>query len=161
MAVAKSIRQRILEALLARVQAIHGSGFQTNAGHRVYLGVDARLSEEDDMQAEHDSASIEIRLGDIDPPDHQMERLQIELPVTFTVVARASYRQPWMAIESAAADVKRAIELEDRTLGGLVPSDIERGAEGSMPRERGSEVVGYEITYPVLYSEAWGYPESM
>lgn len=161
MAVEKSIRQRILEAYLGRVQAIHGPGFQTNAGQRVYLGVDARLGEEDDLTDPSDTAAIEISIGPIARPEHQMERLQVEMPVTFRAVALASYRQPWTAIEACCADIKRAVELEDRTLGGLVASDIERGDEQVMERERGSEVVGYEITYPTLYSEAWGHPESI
>jgi hypothetical protein len=156
--VKKSIRQRILEAFKARLEAIHGQGFQTNAGHRVYLGVDAELSADEDLHsAEHDTAAIQISVGD-DEPDHQMEHVQVKMPVVISAVSLATYREPWTAIEATLGDIKRAVELEDRTLGGLVPEEIERGVTSTRPREAGSEVVGLEITYDVLYTEAWGQP---
>lgn len=161
MAVEKSIRQRIVEAFKARLEAIHGPDFQTNAGQRVYLGVDAEFDEENDLTDPSDTAAIEMRIGEIPKPDHQMERIQFLMPIIVTLITVASYRQPWIAIEAARGDVTRAVMTDDRTLGGLVPSDIEIGEQREMPRERGSEVVGWEMTFEVLFSEAWGHPESM
>jgi len=160
MVVAKSIRQRIVETIETRLQAIHGDEFQTNAGHRVFLGVDAELSTEDDLDHPEDSAAIQISVGD-DEPDHHMERVQRTMPVVISSVALATYRKPWAAIEATLADIQRAMELEDRTLGGLVPSDIDEGLIRTRERESGSEVVGSEITYTVIYSHQWGQPDEL
>ncbi len=155
-----SIRQRILEVFKARLEAIvQGDEYQTNAGRRVFLGVNVVLADEEDLRfGSNDVAAIQISVGD-DEPGHQMERIQVVMPVVISAVTLASYRTPWTAIEATLADIKRAIELEDRTLGGLVPSEIERGITRTRERTEGSEVVGVEIIYPVLYSEQWGQPE--
>lgn len=153
---ALSRRRRILEALKVRAEAIHGPGFETNAGHRVFLGYAPLLGPDDPDQA------IAILPGD-DEVDHSGARFGIVLPVEVFAIVKASLDEPWKLVEGVIADVKRAIETDDRTLGGLLPHDhaLSRGTTRTLEREPGTPFVGAAITYQVLYTEAWGEPEEM
>jgi len=69
-------------------------------------------------------------------------------------------------VEDALADIKEAVEVEDRSLGGLLiggrnnPEGLQRGTTEPFERRSGSEVVGALITYACRYAEAWGQPEA-
>lgn len=141
-------RQRILEAVMARLQTIQvDAGYITDAGRRIYLGevVDLGPDDPDDALA-------------VVPLDTQVLPNRIEvLPVEVQAVAKADLEQPHVAIEQLLADIARAFETADRTLGGLVKY-MELGPTRALPREAGSTTVGCGITYSLTYARVWGQP---
>ena len=147
-----SRRRLIVEALKARVEAIRvANGFETDAGVTVFLGETPPLGPDDPETA------IAIVVGDEDP-QYQGANLFIRLPVAIQALARADLEQPWLAVEDLIGDIKRAVELEDRTLGGLVKRQIERGSVVALEREPGSTTVGAAVTFVCPYVEGWGTP---
>jgi hypothetical protein len=147
-----SRRQLILEALSARVAEITISHeFDTDAGLALYLGELVELGPDDPETA------IAIVVG-VEEPRYQGENLYIALPITIHALARPDLDQPWIAVEQVISDIKRAVELPDRTLGGLVKRQIERGSVVTIERAAGSTVVGMSITYTCPYLEGWGAP---
>jgi hypothetical protein len=147
-----SRRQGILEALLARVQRIERANeFQTDAGQRVYLGEAFELGPDDPVEA------IALVVGE-ETPQYQGENLFITLPVAIIALAKADLEQPWLAVEAVIADIKTAVETTDRTLGGLVRRQIQRGPVVTLERQPGSTTVGASVTYLSPYVERWGAP---
>lgn len=149
---ATSRRQRILEALLVRLQAIQrASGFQTDAGLSVFMGAGVVLGPDDpDEVAVLVAAEDEVRIhGD---------KVAVELPVEMYAIAKAEVEQPWARVEAVIADIKKAIELPDRSLGGLTNQWIRRVSTRPMERNEGSLVVGAVVLYQVPYTEQWGHP---
>jgi len=145
-------RQQILEAIQTRLQAIRvGGGYNTDAGLAVYLGESPVLGPDD--------PDVAIAIVPIDDAvDAQVKGLLIALPVEIEALAKADLAEPWVAVEQILQDIKRAHELEDRTLGGLLSSAFERGTTRSLPRQPGSTTVGAGIGYLCRYKEAWGNP---
>jgi hypothetical protein len=149
---AASVRQRIIEAFLTRVLAIAtADGFDTDAGRTVFLGEAPQLGESDPSEA------IALVVGD-DQVKYQGVNLLIALPISIQALAKADLEQPWLAAEAVLGDIKRAVELADRTLGGLVQRQFERGTTRALPRVPGSTTVGIVIEYQAPYVEAWGNP---
>ncbi len=147
-----SRRQQILEALLARVQQIERANeFQTDAGRHTHLGEAVDLGPDDPVEA------IALAVGE-EVARYQGENLYIELPVQVIALAKADLDQPWMAVEAVIADIKRAVETSDRTLGGVVRRMIQRGSVVTLERQPGTTTVGASITYICPYVEAWGNP---
>lgn len=149
-------RRLILEALVARVEAIkEANGFETDAGESVHLGETPALGDDDPDQA------ISMVPGADEPKWSQHGKgFQIGLPIAFHAVAKASLepKQAFWLIESLIGDIKRAVELEDRTLGGLLAWPMERGSVEGLPREPGSLTVGAAVNYTVIFKEGWGNP---
>lgn len=147
-----SNRQELLSAFAARVGAIQKvDGFQTDAGLTVFLGETPALGADDPAEA------IAIVVGD-DEPRYQGEQILIRLPILLVALVKAELEEPWVAIEAILADLKTAVELPDRTLGGLVRRQIERGQTRTLPREMGSTTVAAALTYWCPYLEVWGTP---
>lgn len=147
-------RKSILEVLVGRLEAIRtSSGFDTDAGAKVYFGEVPALGESDPDQA------IALVPG-VEEPQWQVDghAMRVRLPVHVAAIAKADLAEPHAAIESLIGDIKRAIELEDRTLGGLISFPMERGVVQAMPRESGSTTVGATLTYLVAWKEGWGNP---
>lgn len=145
-------RQAILEALRDRLEAITtANGFRTNAGQTVCLGETPALGPDDATVA------IAIVVGD-DEPRFQGEHVFVSLPIGVQALAQADLDDPYLAIEAVLGDIKEAVELEDRTLGGLVPRSIDRGSTRTLEREPGSTTVGVELEYSAPYTEVWGAP---
>lgn len=143
-----SRRQSILEALAARLQAIEiNSGFQTNAGRLVFLGEAPALGPDD-----ADEAVAIVPFDTVAEPN----RMEL-LPVEIQGVAKASLEAPHIAAEAVLADVATAIELADRTLGGLVKT-MDVNITRTLPREDGSTTVGFGVTYFLRYVREWGKP---
>lgn len=156
---ADSRRLRILEALKARVSAIKVSdGFNTDAGLRVYLG-ELPVLTPDDPEAVIAVIPKEDIVGSA------LNNIPITWPIDIVVLVRPEITEPWVLVENALADIKKAVELEDRTLNGLLiggrdnPGGLVRGTTETFPRQTGAEVVGVSITYACPYAEAFGYPE--
>lgn len=147
-----SRRQLILEALRDRVEVIAtAAGYETDAGRAVFVGEAPDLGEDDPDQA------IALIVGD-EVPGSQAENVHTELPINIAALAKADIDQPWLAAEAVLGDIKRAVELEDRTLGGLVKLRLQRGPTRTMQREPGSATVGIAIQYRAPYVEKWGAP---
>lgn len=152
MAANKTRRQGVLEAIVGRLEAITtANGFATNAGRAVFLGELPTLGPDDD------DVAIVVLAGEEVVRWHGAN-IAIELTVMVHVVARSDRQRPWVVVEEALGDVKRAIELEDRRLGGLLVNHLERGSVETMPTESGVEVVGLMIPYRAPIVEAWGRP---
>jgi hypothetical protein len=145
-------RQAILDALSTRLGAIQvAMGFATDAGQTVLLGEVPNLGPDDP------AVVLALLVGD-DTSKYQGAQLLIRLPVHIAIVANADLAESWKTVEAAIGDVKQAIELEDRTLGGLLKSELERGTTRTLPREQGSTVVGAAVAYFCSYAELWGTP---
>lgn len=148
-----SIRQRILETLRERLRLItKGESFDTDAGQFVALGELPQFGPDDIP------VGIAMMVGDeLAAPPGQKLKTMIQLPIEIQVVAQADLDEPWVAIEAALADVERALEKEDRTLGGIAHT-FERGPVRTLPREASSPIVGTGVTYVVSFSKTWGAP---
>lgn len=153
-----SKRQQILEQILTRLEAIRkDDGFQTDAGDTVLLGESPLFGEDDP------DVVIAVIVID-DAPAFQGEKIATELPIEIQALANAfgvqgiDVTQQYVAAEAVLSDIKTAIELEDRRLGGLIPNDFKRGRTRTLRREPGSTTVGVGITYLIPYTEKWGAP---
>jgi hypothetical protein len=147
-----SRRQQILEALQTRAEAIRTArGFATDAGLSVFLGGAPALGLDDPETA------IAIVVFE-DAPKAQGKKLFIGFSVGVCAIAKADLDAPWVSIETILGDIKTAIELEDRTLGGLLLTPMERGSTRTIDRETGSTTVGAMVTYNLAYTETWGQP---
>lgn len=145
-------RELILSAFLVRVGEIRtANGFNTEVGWKVFLGETPVLGPDDPEAA----LAIVVR-EDVVP--FQGENVLVHLALEFQAIAKADINHAWLMVERVLADIKRAVELPDRTLGKLVPRRIERGSSRTLPREPGSTVVGAGVTYTAPYVEAWGNP---
>jgi hypothetical protein len=146
-------RQQILEALAERLGAISvENGYLTNAGERVYLGETPELGNDDPVNA------IAIVVQDTDTRYQGMQVLE-SIPIEIQALARAeNLDAAYLSSESILGDIIRAVEQEDRTLGGLVKQQIQLGSTRTLPREPGMTTVGIGITYRTDFTRAWGQP---
>jgi hypothetical protein len=149
-----SVRELIAEAMLERAQVIRQSGgFWTDAGATIVLGQRLQLGEDDP-----DSA-LEVLVGDDEPTTYQNGKLFYRIPFVFTALSRAGRADAWRDAERLLADVKRAIELDDLRLDGLLEHPgLERSPASVVPRDPGSTDVGISVTYFAPLAESWGDP---
>lgn len=157
MSTATSRREQIIAWVVDALEGIStDNNFRTDAGASLYVGVTPDLSAE--SESGDPEAAIALVIGD-DDPRQQGGKLQISLPFKVCCLARAnSTVDAWQAVEALLADVKEAIEVDDRTLGGLITHGLTRGSTRTADREPGSKAVGAEIEYMAVYPEAWGEP---
>lgn len=152
-----SKRQEILAAMLSRLEVIRAdSGFNTDAGREVFLNEMPSGGEDDPDEAI-------VMVVEDDEPRLQGEHVLINLPLDIQAIVKApatsrALRQAYLAAEGVLQDIKRAVELTDRRLGGLVKWQIDRGTTRTIPREPGSPYVGVAIRYALPYQEQWGRP---
>ncbi len=149
-----SRRELILHALLARVGEISATnGFNTDCGATVLLG------EAPDLGPDDAPVVLAIVPQD-DVPTFTGMNIRTAWPIEFQAIADASkdISRAWLLVEQLVADIQRAIELEDRTLGGLVQKQFERGPIRRLEREPGSTTVGAAVPYVFPFVVAWGNP---
>ena len=147
-----SRRSDILTGFQTRLEAILiAGGFVTDAGENVHLGEAPSLGPDDP------DIAVVIIVNE-DSVTYQGEQVMVNLPLTLQAIAKADLEEPYLAAEQVLGDIKKAVELADRTLGGLVKRQIQRGPTRTLPREPGSTTVGVGITYIVPYTELWGTP---
>lgn len=147
-----STRQRILEACQARLQAV-----QTPEWVAPFADLLVLLGEVTDLGPD-DPAAIAIVPGE-DVTRRQGLKFLITLPIELQALVRADLDEPHAKGEELLARIKRAFELEDLTLGGLITRDsIQRLSTRVLPREPGLMTVGVGVTYAVDYQETWGAP---
>lgn len=149
-----SKREQIAEALLTRAQAItRVYGFNTDAGKTLVLGERIQLGENDP-----DSA-LQLLVGDDERATWQAGKLFYRIPYRFTALSRAGREDSWRDAERLLQDVKRAIELADTSLDGLLcHPGLERSPAKVLEREAGAVDVGIEVTYWAPLQETWGNP---
>lgn len=147
-----SKRAAILGAFEARLAVIRKQdGFRTDAGRQVFVGEVPQLGPDDQAHA------VAI-LPQVDEVRWVGRRLGIVWPMVFAAVVRGECTDVWLEVEQVLADLKTAIELPDRSLGGLLQHPFERGTTQSLERETGSLVSGVAVTYQLVYTEDWGAP---
>lgn len=147
----KSNREQILERLLELVSGIEQSaGFHTDAGHAVALGERVDLGEQDP----------DVGIAIVLEPDEVINQhvgIRILLTAEIQALAKVDINEPYLAIERVLADIKRAIEIEDRKLG-ILTEPITRGSTRTITREPGSTTAGVGVSYRISYPEVWGNP---
>lgn len=147
-----SRRQQILVEMLSRVSAIKRSdGFNTDAGLAFYAGDNPVLGDDDPESA------VAVILRE-EPVISSRENVSVRLQIEVQAIAKADVNQSWLKAEELLADIKKAVELSDRTLGGLTPNRIERNGARTLPRDTGATTVGASVFYATNYIEAWGNP---
>jgi hypothetical protein len=147
-----SRRRQLLEAFRARLEAIDGGAdFETDAGRRVFVNETPAYGPDDPESA------ISIAIGD-DTPQWQQNKLGQVLPVAVLALARQDLDDPMVTAEKVLADIQRAIELTDRTLGGLVNPELLVGTTVTAELPEGATTVGVQITYIARYERSWGNP---
>jgi len=147
-----SNRSEILDIVTARLQGIRvTNGYATDAGRSLFLGEASSLGPDDP------SSAVAIVIGE-DTPTYQGEQVLIRLPLTIAALAKADLDAPWSTLEAILGDIKRAIEVADRRMGGRLKAPLTRGTTRTLPRETGSTTVGIGITYWISYQEVWGTP---
>jgi hypothetical protein len=157
---ADSRRKRILDAFKARIEVIRvEDGFETDLGLNVLMWELPAFGPDDPKQ-------VVAIIPREDQVSAALNNIPIDLPVDVAVLVAPDVTNPGALIEAGLADVKKAVELEDRTLGGLLrggrnnPGGIVRGTTEPYPRVGGSQVTGASITYVLPYVEAYGYPDA-
>lgn len=148
-------RAQILTAILARLATIRRvNGFATDAGGAVLVGEIAIGPDDADC-------AIAVVPGETGPlGDRTINKVAETLPIVIAALARVlsytDYAAAWLRAEAVLADIKQAVEIEDRTLGGLIPLDLRRGSTVTLERSEGSDTLGVAITYEAPYYTAWG-----
>ena len=162
MAETTSRRERILEAVRCRLRAItRNDGYRTDLGLTELVGELPRFGPDDPKQViammpQEDRIEGEFQEG----------KIPILWPIDIAVLVSPEIDEPWAIVEAGLFDVKKAIETDDRTLGGLLkggknnPGGLLRGSTETFKRTAGSEAVGALITYACPYWESWGLPEA-
>lgn len=141
-----SQRGDILVALRARVSVIKkAAGYETDGGSTVFVGETAQLGTDDPGEA------IAIVPLDAEPETNRMETWPIEVHA----LAKADLDEPHLSALAILSDIVRAVELQDRTLGGLV-KHMAIGPQRTLPREPGSTTVGVVQMYRLSRVRVWG-----
>jgi hypothetical protein len=148
-------RKLILQAVLTRLKTItRVNGFATDAGRNVIVGEIAVGPDDVDCAialVPNETAGLGDRtLGKI------AETLPLQVSALARVISWADYEDAWMRAEDVLADIKQALEIEDRTLGGVVPNDLRRGSTVTLERGEGQTTLGIAITYEAVYHTGWG-----
>lgn len=153
-------RQRILEAIKGRLEAIcRSNGYETDLGANVLLGEFPTFGPDDPEQV------IAILIGEDQIGEH-LSNIPITLPINIAAIVKPDVAEPWVKVEQAICDIKRAVELTDRSLGGLLiggrnnAEGLFRGTTETLERRSGSDAIGAQVTYGAKYVEAWGHPEA-
>lgn len=156
---ADSIRKRILAEVKARLEQVTTElGFNTDAGKFIFLNVRPNLG------PDNPDAVIAIVPQDESPVLLTAQTIGGDWPIEVIAIANASENrdEPWLIVEDVLADIRRAIELEDRTFGGALvsPFDMEVGIARTFGRESASESVAVSQTYTFRTQRVWGHPDA-
>lgn len=152
-----SLRQQILAAVVTRLSVITQAdgAYFTDAGATLFAGEAPQLGPDDPAHA------LAVLLVDDEPrqagPGYLVTGTLEIHAVANTALDGTSLDDAWMLVEQLLADIKRAVELTDRKLGGLL-YNMERGPARPLPRQEGSLTVGAIMTYELSWKEDWGTP---
>lgn len=147
------ITRRLL--ILERLGALAGviqkaNGYDTDAGLRVYIGAAPELADADPDYA--------IAIVPADELTTEDGRLSNTFPVEVQAIGKAGAVDAWINLELLIGDLKKAIELEDRTLGSILKGVMKRTATRTLERPPGSTTIGLGILYTCPYVDEWGNP---
>lgn len=148
-----SSRSLALAEMRTRLKTIRRiNGFNTDAGQEVFLGEAPVLGADDPTEV------LALVVG-ADTPGFQGEAVVVSLPVEVQInVKIEALADPWMTLEAAIEDVKKAIETDHELGGKLIRRGLERGPTRPFDREAGSLFVGAGIEYTLKFGESWGAP---
>jgi len=148
-----SRRRRIADALQARLTAItQANGFVTDAGLELSLGFIPDLGPDD-------RPSALCLLFEDDTLTYSGEKKAIQLPIEVCAVASTALDNPLATLEDLRGDVLRAIELPDRSFGGLLAPDLRYETTRSYERRPGDTYIAIGVRFLARYNERWGAPE--
>lgn len=149
---APSRRRMLLEAFRLRLEKITGgASFETDAGTRLFINETPAYGPTDPETA------ISMGIGD-ETVTFQQGKFLMALPLIVIALARADMDDPMVAAEQVLADIQRAIELTDRTFGGLVSHELLLVGTQTAELPEGATTVGVQITYLAQYERSWGNP---
>lgn len=147
-----SRRELAIDAILERLRAI-----AVNDGYATDLGASVTVNEFPEFGPNDPRETLVLLVGD-DELRSQGHWFLYTMPVSVLVLVDAESEDGWRTVERGIADVKRAMELDDHTLGGLVSGTFERGAVEVIPRQPGSSAIGAIVPYLMPMKEGWGAP---
>jgi len=144
-------RVLILERLGALAATItKANGYDSDAGLKVFIGGTGELGPADPDYA--------IALVPGDELAEEQGRISNTLPVAVQAIGKSDALDAWINLELLLGDLKKAIELEDRTLGSVLKGVMKRGITRSIERPPGATTIGLEIFYTCPYVDEWGNP---
>lgn len=143
--------------LKRRLAAIERPAFSTDAGKNVFVGEVVSLGHHDPETA------IAIVIGDSTETHRGLsdvvEGNSVVAIQAIVKAAPADRADPFLMAEDVIADIKRAVELEDRSLDGwCLSTGFARAAIRPARRMEGSEYVGAAVEYALAVEERWGHP---
>ncbi len=144
-------RLLILERLGALAATItKANGFDSDAGARVYIGATPELGPADPDYA--------IAIVPNDELATEEGRISNTFAVEVQAIGKADAADAWINLELLLGDLKKAIELEDRTLGSILKGVMKRGPTRTIERVPGATTIGAGIFYTCPYVDEWGNP---
>jgi hypothetical protein len=153
-------RYDAIKAIRDRLEQISTSnGYLTDAGALIFIGEAAVLEHMETNGDEVPEIALAVMVGTDEVIPAQGEKVVSILPVEVQALAKASLPEPQLTAEQIIHDVKKAVEQEDRTLGGLLLNrGLERGVTRVIDREPGGYHVGIGVMYRLALAEPWGQP---
>lgn len=153
-----SRRKDIVGEILARLQGISvAGGFRTDAGGTVLVN---ELPEFGEVAPGGDTpAAVLVIMVGADERTWSGKAFMARLPMAVMGLVdtdRVDTGDAWMLAEDLAADIKQAIETEDRRLGTLLMEFLERGDTELLAREPGTSTMGVVVNYVAPFKEPWG-----
>jgi hypothetical protein len=144
-------RVLILERLATLAATItRANGYDSDAGLKVFIGGAPELGPADPDYA--------IALVPGDELAEEQGRISNTFPVAVQAIGKSDAADAWINLELLLGDLKKAIELEDRTLGSILKGVMKRGPTRSLERPPGATTIGLEIFYSCPYVDEWGNP---
>lgn len=142
---------RAVKALLSTIRT--NADFNTDAGANVFMGETVKLGPSDP------TSCLSISVLDDDPQNQHVNVASV-MAIEVQAHVKADLNEPILIVEQVIADIKVALEQEDRSLGGIVQkgSGLQRGGTRIIERPEGSEFMGAGIVYRGLLVEKWGNP---
>jgi hypothetical protein len=156
---ADSIRKRIRAEVNARMST--GDAGERVQHRRRTLPVCGRAPK---LGPDDPDCAIAIVSHDESPVLLTWQSIGGDWPIEIIGIANASPNrsEPWLLAEDVLADIRCAMELEDRTFGGALvsPQDMEVGAARTFERESAAEAIAVSQTYTFRTQRVWGHPEA-
>lgn len=146
---------RILQTVAARLQSITQlSGYYSDVGYNVRL----------DRHEPHDSdlPCVLVFLGERVREDHRADAAKCQQTLTVAAYVQADDRASEEVAVQLLADIQRAVELEDATLGGLLQGTqygLSWAGDEILQPSQGENVVGAQATYAMPHIRKTGDPE--
>jgi len=148
-----SRRADIIQEMRTRLAGISVSGgFRTDAGANVLVN---ELPE----FGESAPAAVIVLMVGTDERTWSGKAFMVRLPLAVMGLVdtdRADTGDAWSLAEDLAADIKQAIETDDRRLNDLLMEFLERGDTEILAREPGTSTMGVVVNYVAPFKEPWG-----